>query len=391
LKTPPDLPALKVAWLLTVAPRYWQPLLAEFTRLLPKTIVFTAGWPGFLDGFAQSLHVQVVGERKLLRITPGRKGYGTSIMILPLGIIWRLLQLSPDIIFADGFCLWTLLVLLLKPFFSWRVIIFYAGSSPAVDARNSKVRLSYRRTLARLADGFVTNHAGGGTYLTDTLAIPAQRVFVRPFLVSQPQAMLSPQLNQNPNPSPTQFKVGTQQPLMFLYVGQLISRKGVQELLTSCLRLNEQGCRNYQLLIIGEGEQYSSLTYFCQEHGLEQVKWLGRLDYSQLGLYFEQADVFIFPTLEDVWGMVVPEAMSFGKPILCSKWAGAADLVVPEQNGFIFDPQDSQVLAQLMCQFIEHPEWVPLFGEQSLKLIQEHTPKKAATFLAEVTMAVFNS
>jgi glycosyltransferase involved in cell wall biosynthesis len=384
----PDLPALKVAWLLTVAPQYWQPLLAEFTRLFPETTVFTAGWPGFLDGFAQSLHVQVVGERKLLRLKPGRKGYGTSIMILPLGIVGRLLKLSPDIIFADGFCLWTLLVLLLKPFCGWRVIIFYAGSSPAVDANRSLLRLSYRRILARLTDGFMTNHAGGGTYLTNTLAIPAQRVFVRPFLVSQPQAMLSPQLNQNPNLFPKQFKVDADQPLLFLYVGQLISRKGVQELLTSCLRLNEKGCRNYQLLIIGEGEQYPSLNYFCHEHGLEQVKWLGKLDYSQLGLYFEQADVFVFPTLEDVWGMVVPEAMSFGKPILCSKWAGAADLVVSGQNGFLFDPRDSQALTQLMYQFIDHPEWVPLFGEQSLKLIQEHTPKKAAAFLAEVTKGV---
>jgi glycosyltransferase involved in cell wall biosynthesis len=51
------------------------------------------------------------------------------------------------------------------------------------------------------------------------------------------------------------------------------------------------------------------------------------------------ADALIFPTLEDVWGLVVNEAMLCGVPVLCSKYAGCATELVPAES--IFDPQNA--------------------------------------------------
>jgi glycosyltransferase involved in cell wall biosynthesis len=53
---------------------------------------------------------------------------------------------------------------------------------------------------------------------------------------------------------------------------------------------------------------------------------------------YRSADALIFPTLEDVWGLVANEAILSGLPVLCSQYAGCAhELFAPES---IFDPHD---------------------------------------------------
>jgi glycosyltransferase involved in cell wall biosynthesis len=78
---------------------------------------------------------------------------------------------------------------------------------------------------------------------------------------------------------------------------------------------SSKGYEGYSLVVIGTGKQREELEAFITERHLEaQVGWV---EYGRLGAYFQQADVFVFPTFEDVWGMVVLEAMVFGKPVFC--------------------------------------------------------------------------
>ena len=58
---------------------------------------------------------------------------------------------------------------------------------------------------------------------------------------------------------------------------------------------------------------------------------------------YRSADVLIFPTLEDVWGLVANEAMLCGLPVLCSKHAGCAIELFPTES--IFDPLDANEFA----------------------------------------------
>jgi glycosyltransferase involved in cell wall biosynthesis len=99
------------------------------------------------------------------------------------------------------------------------------------------------------------------------------------------------------------------------------------------------------------------------------VARLGRV--WKFGSYFQQADIFVFPTFEDIWGMVALEAMIFGKPVVCSKWAGAVEMVSDGTNGYIFDPYNSQELASVMCRFIDEPELINSMGNQSQQLIEQ--------------------
>ena len=116
------------------------------------------------------------------------------------------------------------------------------------------------------------------------------------------------------------------------------------------------------------------------------MEWIGWVDYGKSGMYFLNADVFVLPTLEDTWGMVVLESMAFGKPVLCSKWAGASEMVVHGENGYLFDPNQPEEIAKLMCHFIDHPDLIATMGEKSKQAIAPYTPEAAAEFLKEVVL-----
>ena len=173
---------------------------------------------------------------------------------------------------------------------------------------------------------------------------------------------------------------------IFLYVGRITARKGIKTLLEACAILKSQGYVDYSLLIVGKGEQREELEAFIKaRHFEEQVTWGGWVEYGNLGSYFQQADVFVFPTFEDVWGMVVPEAMVFGKPVLCSNGAASCELIVSGDNGYIFDPSSAKELADKMKIFIDNPDLIESMGERSRQMISQKTPETAAKAYVEVT------
>jgi len=373
---------LRIAWLLTSAAYYWHPMLSDLAKLSPKMTAFAANWRGYALGFENSFNVEVVGERKIIPILKDTEGYGTNFTYMPLTIVNRLLRFKPQIIFSNSFGVWTILALLFKPLGKWRVVIAYEGSSPGVDYRNSPVRLSVRRTMVRCADACITNSRAGKVYLTEVLNADLNHVFVHPYEVPAANSMLGEKHLAELNLS------HYQQPV-FLFVGSITPRKGLHKLLEACAVLQKQGCDRYTILIVGGGLQQEELETFSQENELgDRVQWAGKVDYSKLGMYFTKADVFILPTLEDTWGMVVLEAMVLGKPILCSKWAGASELAIEGENGYCFDPNDPKKLAELMRRFIDNPNLATLMGEKSKHFMAQYTPEAAAQFLSKVTSFV---
>jgi len=59
---------------------------------------------------------------------------------------------------------------------------------------------------------------------------------------------------------------------------------------------------------------------------------------------YRSGDVLVFPTIEDVWGLVANEAILSGIPVLCSQYAGCAEELIPPEN--IFNPRDQEQFKQ---------------------------------------------
>jgi len=373
---------IRIAWLVPDVElgAYWQPVLREFTKIFKQTKFYTGRvWPGFDETLPGASAIEIVGETKFVETTKIEMGYDRGFLMVSPSIIGRLLQFRPHVVFPQAFSLWTVVTVALKPICGWRIAIIYDGSSPNSDFRDSGFRTFARRILARFADAFVSNSQAGTKYLVEVLNAKPEQIFTRTYLVPDTVALMK-RLEKTTAPN-----LQVQRPI-FLYVGRITARKGIKTLLEACAILKSQGYSNYTLLIIGKGDQREELETFIKDrHIEEQINWVGWVEYGSLGAYFQQTDIFVFPTFEDVWGMVVPEAMVFGKPVLCSNAAAACELIVEGENGYIFDPHAPQELAEKMRRFLDNPDLIKSMGECSRQLITRITPVSAAEAYAEVT------
>ena len=164
---------------------------------------------------------------------------------------------------------------------------------------------------------------------------------------------------------------------VFLYVGRLIRLKGLQELLQAWSRFRQTEGPKGTLLLVGDGPERGPLESMARELQLSNVLFTGAIPYEDTALYYSLADIFVMPSLEDKWSLVVPEAMS-GLPILCSIYNGCwPELVREGENGWVFDPQKPEELARLFSLCLRERERLPPMGLASGGIVKGFSPRIA--------------
>ena len=119
---------------------------------------------------------------------------------------------------------------------------------------------------------------------------------------------------------------------VLLFVGQLIERKGLKHFLDVAESLQKEGY-DFSILIVGNGllNKYKDLANTLE---LENIDFLGSVDHKEMPSIYKSTDLLVFPTLEDVWGLVVNEAILAGIPVLSSIYAGCTKELVPKEMRF---------------------------------------------------------
>lgn len=132
-----------------------------------------------------------------------------------------------------------------------------------------------------------------------------------------------------------------QRPVL-LVVGRLVPGKGVRLFIDVVARLRTEG-RTFSVVIVGDGMERMELQRRAHELGLDNIEFHLTRPPEELRAYYRGADILVHPTLHDVWGLVVSEALWSGLPVLVSKYAGCADELLPPEQ--IFDPLDPEDFA----------------------------------------------
>lgn len=162
-----------------------------------------------------------------------------------------------------------------------------------------------------------------------------------------------------------------------LYVGRLLDAKGIPELLSAFEILVAH--HSATLILIGDGPDQTHYQEICKERGLNSVRFEGFRPQVELPRYYAIADVLVFPTRSDPWGLVINEAMCSGLPVICSAAAGAArDLVRHGHNGFVHQTGDVQAIASHLESILADPETLIRMGECSREIISGFTPRRMA-------------
>lgn len=362
-------------------------MLAELAKQYPQMITFTGHWTGYSSKYEGSFLVREVGKFQFIVASHSASGYDRGFILPSLKIVPNLAAFKPGVVMTAAFSFWTFIAVLLKLLYRWKIVIVFDGVSPSMGRTRSRAHKFWRKFISTFSDAFITNSKSGKTYLVEELGADKNKVYSKPYEV--PDWSLT---SDNNTRNAAHFPWARSGGPIFLSVGQLITRKGIFFLLDACRLLKDEGYRNLTLVIVGDGPLRPQLEEYSRSIGLEDaVYWDGWVNNERLGPYFQSADVFVFPTLEDIWGMAVLEAMLFEKPILCSKEAGAAELIKEGENGFVFDPTQPKVLAKLMKIFIDKPELIRIMGECSRQLIRPLTPEATARHLASVIENVVSS
>jgi UDP-glucose:(heptosyl)LPS alpha-1,3-glucosyltransferase len=166
---------------------------------------------------------------------------------------------------------------------------------------------------------------------------------------------------------------------LLAFVGSDFRRKGLAALLGALPRLP-----GAHLLVLGADRagRVRRHAALARDHGVgERTHFLGvRPDPEQA---LAAADCLVFPSLFDAFGNAVLEAMACGLPVVVSRRAGSAEVVVPGSNGAIVDaPEDPQALAAAIRPFLDPLRRAEAGRRARLAAEQHAWPAQLASVLA---------
>ena len=136
---------------------------------------------------------------------------------------------------------------------------------------------------------------------------------------------------------------GPEQPLAVLWSGPFSLRKGAHYLLDAW-RLLAPG-KTAELKVYGEISAPERLMATTPD----DIVFMGSVPQDVMLDAFQAADVLVFPTLSDGFGMAITEALSRGVPVIATDQAGAADLIKPGVNGLIIPAGDAKALRDALA------------------------------------------
>jgi len=159
-------------------------------------------------------------------------------------------------------------------------------------------------------------------------------------------------------------------PHRLIHVGRLIKWKRVNFLMEVLGKIAQKYPQT-ELVIVGSGPEEQNLKDLAKKLYLEKhVLFVGAIhEPTKLGQYLQASTIYV---LAGAGGLSINDAMTFGKPVVCSVADGTEkDLVIPYQTGFIFDNTNPQDLYNKIDYLFSHPEKCLEMGKNAEKLIQE--------------------
>ena len=175
-----------------------------------------------------------------------------------------------------------------------------------------------------------------------------------------------------------------------LYSGMLTELKGVlpflRHLADWAARHPE---RHVDFHLAGTGPLRAEIASFGVPPNLS-VRLLGSVAYDKMPQVYRDAGILVFPTLSDEWGMVVPEAMASGVPVLGSLFSQAVEeLVKPGETGWTFRPDSEfEIQRALDCALQTPAIRLNAMAERARSDVARfHPPAVADLMMAAVTYA----
>ncbi|MEP7165505.1 MAG: glycosyltransferase family 4 protein [Ferruginibacter sp.] len=155
--------------------------------------------------------------------------------------------------------------------------------------------------------------------------------------------------------------------IRFVFVGLVNARKGVPFLLETWKKIS---AKNIELTLIGSisaaNENYIR-THF------PSVIIKGKLAKKELKEQLPNYDIFVFPSFFDGFGLVIPEAMASGLPVITTSATCGPDLIENGNQGFVIEPGNEEQLRSAIEFFINQEDKLQSMGQQARLKVEDLT------------------
>lgn len=152
-----------------------------------------------------------------------------------------------------------------------------------------------------------------------------------------------------------------------LFVGRLHPEKSVGTLIRAVPEILKKQ-PTVRVLVVGEGNQEPELRALTKQLGLEdKVLFKGRFTSEHLVMVYNACAMFCLPSLAELEGMVVLEAMSCGAPILIANSKESASKYFVKNNGMLFEPENPHDLAEKAIEMLSDEKALRAMSRESLK------------------------
>ena len=341
---------------------------------------------------------QILGDRATARENELRFGNKPKIDNMSLsntsfripvspGLVKQVIETKPDVLVSDGFMQWTYAPLVVRALKGIPHVMCYERTAHTERNANG-LRKNYRKFVSRWIDAIDCNGSLTGEYVKSLLGWDDSRLTFGHMVADVEGLRNQVKAISDENSQKLRGQLGVCG-TMLLYVGQLISRKGVRELLSAYAHIAER-IPNMTLVMVGGGPLEEELKKRIMEEKIPNVVVTGRVDYDDVATYYRAADCFILPTTEDNWSLVVPEAMACGLPIATTIYNGCHPELVHPDNGWVFDSLNPRSIEETLLNIYSHREKLPEMGKVSERIVASETAERAAQSIMDAIQIAMN-
>lgn len=245
---------------------------------------------------------------------------------------------------------------------------YYMETDGGIIRDENFIKRIYKRFLVSGAKGYFSPSRSSDKYLS-FYGAKENRIYRYPFTSLKEKDVLEKPVTETEKKL-LRKELLIKEKYMILGVGQFIHRKGWDVLIEAAKTLDS----DYGIYIVGGtvGEKYKKLAsnakapiYFLEFKGKEK-----------LAEYYKSADIFVLPTREDIWGLVVNEALAYSLPVITTtNCVAGEELIKNNENGRLVSSENSNELAGSIVE-IMHSNIYKQMSIKALDSIRNHTIEK---------------
>ena len=380
---------IKITWATRAFSDYRLPVFLELNKLANGNLTLIFNKEIVKQELQKKLHsalgsraIGMSGEKRIIGKNIENSAFANRGIRIPLqkGLIRSIKNTEPDVLISDGFFQWTYGPLMVNMLKKTPHIMCYERTS--YTERNVQwYRVLYRKIAKKWINEIICSGSLCGDYV-HSLGYPRDKIHYGHMVadvnqLTQKTRLVTPDKIK-------EFKHQFNADTVFLYTGQIIPRKGIRELVDAWHKSMLLNNPNVALVLIGDGEQIEEIRNLAKLRNISNIFLEGKVPYDEIAAYYAMADVFIIPTLEDNWSLVVPEAMATGLPVVCSCYNGLWPELIKPENGWVIDPLNHIEFSQSLNKVYEERDSFNAMGINSQLIVQDHTPFSAAEVIWNV-------